>query len=354
MLVSNKKRIYCFDIIKLISISIIYIYHVVMDMYVVHPMYNMKFIENLLIRPNVNLVMVAVALFIFISGATLTLSYKGENLFEFYKKRLTRVLLPFYISYFIYFIIKVLTYKTYHLFGNVQKWKILFTMIGMDEYLYANGVSTFSLGVGEWFLGCIILCYIIFPFLKKANDKNKKLTFILMSIWFLFINYSYNVFNFKIVPHMNFLCQVYNFYLGIYFASEQILYRMKKWSVVVSVPVIIFLYFYSLHINIPDNLKTSIISVATIISFYSIEKFLIKINILNLILKVFNSISLEIYLIHHFIIYQIDYMLGYRRLKGIETLLVLIVNLVITLILSFFVNAFCKRINAIMYTSNNK
>ena len=224
-----KKRIYCFDLLKIISILIVFMHHIMMDLYIVHPMHDLKILETLIIRPNMNLGMIACGLFVLISGATLALSGREEEPIAFYKKRLIRVLIPFYIAYIMYFIIRVLTYNTIFIYGGVPKWRFIFTIMGMDEYLSANGIRTFTLGIGEWFLGCIILCYLVYPFLFKAHKKNRYLTFILMTIWFLFINFNYSKFNFVIPSHMNFLSQVYNFNLGIVLIDKEVLVKLKKY-----------------------------------------------------------------------------------------------------------------------------
>ena len=58
----------------------------------------------------------------------------------------------------------------------------------------------------------------------------------------------------------------------------------------------------------------------------------------------FNKISLEIYLVHHFVIYQVDYMLGYRGLSGIETLIVIAFDLVATIILAIVVELLSRKV----------
>ena len=72
-------RIYVFDLIKLLSIFCVFIYHIVMDVYIVHPMYNLKFLYTLIDRKNVHLAMISCTLFIMISGITITLNYKNEK-----------------------------------------------------------------------------------------------------------------------------------------------------------------------------------------------------------------------------------------------------------------------------------
>ena len=350
-----------------------------MDMYIIHPMHNLKFIEDLTIRPNMHFAMIACGLFIFISGATITYSNKNRDVkpIEFYKKRLTRVLIPFYIAYIIYFVIKVISLKNIFIYGGVPKWQFIWTILGLDEYLNACGVKTFSLGVGEWFLGCIILCYLIYPFLFKANKKNKVLTFIVMTACYIALNINYSKFNFLIPSHMNFLCQVYNFYLGIVFADIAVganvirpcigadanrinvgasyaspRYGDKQktiWILFFTIPTILFFYFYKQIINIPDNFKTTIVVVAIITTFYLFENVIANNDVLKIIINKFNNISYEFFLVHHFIIYQVDFMLNYQRLDGMTTLGVIIIDLLLTIIFAIIVNIISKQVYKIKW-----
>lgn len=321
-----------------------------MDMYIIHPMHNLKFIEDLTIRPNMHFAMIACGLFIFISGATITYSNKNRDVkpIEFYKKRLTKVLIPFYIAYIIYFVIKVVSLKNIFIYGGVPKWQFIWTILGIDEYLNACGVKTFSLGIGEWFLGCIILCYLVYPFLYKAHKKNKILTFIVMTVCYIALNINYSKFNFVIPSHMNFLCQVYNFYLGIVFAD---IANNKKniWLLIFAIPTILIFYFYKPIISIPDNFKTTIVVVAIIITFYLFENVIANNDVLKNIINKFNNISYEFFLVHHFIIYQVDFMLNYQRLDGMTTLGVIIIDLLLTIIFAMIVNRISKQVYKIKW-----
>ena len=349
---TSKKRIYCFDLLKIISILIVFMHHIMMDLYIVHPMHNLKILETLIIRPNMNLGMIACGLFVMISGATLALKGREEEPISFYKKTFIRVLIPFYIAYIIYFLIKVFTLKTIFIFGGIPKWRFIFTILGIDEYLAANGVRTFSLGIGEWFLGCILFCYLVYPFLYKAHRKNKYLTFIVMTIWFFFVNYNYSRFNFVIPSHMNFFCQIYNFYLGILLIDKDTLSKLKKWLLVITIPIILFFYFYTRPLILPDNLKTTIVLVSLFITFYELEGIISSFEWLKTFTVFFNKISLEIYLVHHFVIYQVDYMLGYRQLGGMATLIVIVFDLVMTILLAIIVEKLSAKAYALMDKSN--
>lgn len=325
-----------------------------MDMYVVHPMHDLSILEQIIARPNMHLGMIACGLFILISGATIALSNREEDLFSFYKRRLTRVLIPFYIAYIIYFIIKVITYKSIHLFGGISKWRFIYTIMGIDEYLNACNIPTFTLGVGEWFLGCIIFCYLVYPILRFFHKKNSILTFLVMTIYYLYINSNYNRFNFVIPSHMNFFCQVYNFYLGIVLIDERILSKIKKYLCFVTIPIVVFFYAYKGVLEMPDNLKTTIVIVSLFITFYNFENFIASIPWFRKFVTFFNKISLEIFLVHHFVIYQVNYILNYRATSTIETVAIIVVDTILTILFAILVERLSKIIYALVDKSKNK
>lgn len=322
-------------------------HHILMDLYIVHPMHNLKLLETFMIRPNMNLAMIACGLFVLISGATIAFNKRDESLCEFYKKRFTRVLIPFYIVYIIYFIIKVISLKTLSIYGEVPKWRFIFTIFGMDEYISANGIRTFSLGIGEWFLGCIILCYLAFPLLYNAHKKNKILTFIVMTAYFLYINFNYGRYGFAIASHMNFFCQIYNFYLGILLIDKNVINKFNKSLLFITIPVVLFFYLYNVMLLIPDNIKTTIVIVSLFITFYEFESEIQKSDFLKKIINFFNKISFEIFLVHHSIIYQVDFVLNYRRISGIETLFVIVFDLVLTIIIAMLVKGLSGKVYAL-------
>lgn len=344
MLSSKKSRIYCFDLLKIISIMIVFFHHIMMDLYIVHPMYNLKILEVLILRPNMNLGMIACGMFILISGATLALKGKEEEPISFYKKRFIRLLIPFYIAYIIYFIIRVINARSLLIFNDIPLYRFIFTICGVDEYLAANGIRTFSLGIGEWFLGCIMFCYVAYPFLFKFHKKYPIILFIIMTTFNIFINIFYGKFNLTIPSHMNFFCQIYNFYLGMILIDKNFLTKIKKWFLIFTVPIILFFYFYKTLLSMPDNFKTTIVLISLFITFYLLEKYIANIKYMPKIVDFFNGISLEIYLVHHFIIYQVDYMLGYRNLRGYEALTVILFDLIMTILVAIFVNKIDKFI----------
>lgn len=119
-----------------------------------------------------------VSLFFIISGASLMYVY-GEKceLKTFYKKRFLSIYPMFWIAYILAFFYFVLVD---HIMpgGGLPKWRFIFSAFGFDGLLAANGYSTCYL-LGEWFLGVIILVYLLFPLLRKLLNEKPVLLIVL-------------------------------------------------------------------------------------------------------------------------------------------------------------------------------
>jgi hypothetical protein len=55
---------------------------------------------------------------------------------------------------------------------GVPAWRLILTAVGVDGLLFAQGVPTFY-QVGEWFLGCIIGTYLLFPLLHWIGRRSR-------------------------------------------------------------------------------------------------------------------------------------------------------------------------------------
>lgn len=352
MSIENKNRIISFDLLKIVSVFAVFMHHILMDVYINHPMYNLKWLSDIMIRPNMNFAMIACCAFIIISGMTLTINKRDESLISFYKRRIMKLLIPFYFAYIMALAIRIVNLRSLHVFSEIPAWRFVFTILGLDEYLSANGIRTFTLGVGEWFLGCIILCYLFYPLIYYLHKKNKRLMFILFTIYFIFINMIYQKLPFVIPSYMNFICQIYNFYLGIYIVESNIFNKINKKILFITIPIIFTFFISKVFFPFPDNFKTSIVVIALLFSFYAFENSIGKNILIYSLCKFLNNISLEIFLVHHFIIYQVDFLLSYKRLRGYEMLIVFIFDIWMTLILSYIVNFLSRKVKSSMNHSN--
>lgn len=105
-----------------------------------------------------------VALFFALSGACVVRSNTDSGVLQFYKKRWLSVFPMFFLAYLVVFAMKLAVYGCW--WKAINLWTIPLTLIGMDSYFYYIQPN-FSC-VGEWFIGALLVCYMLFPLLRKA------------------------------------------------------------------------------------------------------------------------------------------------------------------------------------------
>ena len=126
-----------------------------------------------------------VSFFFMISGALSYLSLNKYNAREFYRRRILSVLVPYNVVYFFMGGLLLLLSlfflypgnplsDIYH--GHRSVLAIFPSLLGFDHYLRGvYGIDTAVL-TGEWFIGCIILLYILAPLLYQAMVRYPLLT----------------------------------------------------------------------------------------------------------------------------------------------------------------------------------
>jgi peptidoglycan/LPS O-acetylase OafA/YrhL len=120
-----------------------------------------------------------VSFFIIISGGGIFFSAKsGFSAKEFYKKRIINILPSLWVAYSVVAIFLYISINQIAIGWNPIL--ILLSAIGMDGFLLSK-TNTYYI-VGEWFLGFIILIYLIFPVLLPALLKSKYCTLLACSL----------------------------------------------------------------------------------------------------------------------------------------------------------------------------
>ncbi len=117
-----------------------------------------------------------VSLFFMLSGASLyynwsdrMTSFKGKGgVLDFYKKRWLAIFPMFYIAWFVFYLMYVISFNWMWGWGGDYR-KLLLTLFGVDGYFMYRGMNYYT--VGEWFLGAIIMLYVLYPLLQWCMNK---------------------------------------------------------------------------------------------------------------------------------------------------------------------------------------
>ena len=161
---ARQGRIVGFDAIRLLGCALVCVVHfnaAVSGYQNGNFVYPNSIIPNYLLGGRVYLGALGVKLFFIISGASQMLSYRPESAGKFYRKRITSIY-PYFWPAFL-----AATFYDFFLFKGLSSARpenLIISFAGLDGYF--SGLELIPWGyykLGEWFLGCIILIYMVFP-----------------------------------------------------------------------------------------------------------------------------------------------------------------------------------------------
>ena len=233
--------------------------------------------------------------FFCISGTVLYHNYpKIKSLKIFYYKR-WRSIFPSYYICFSYFFLNT-AFVRHKLFYNGHWTKLFYTLFGLDGYL-SYKIKTYFI-VGEWFLGAIIMIYILYPLLLWLINKNIFIIYLIVS-FFYFIMYKTNIF--IIIKDINIITCINSFYFGMIFIKYKHFFFNNKITLIISIILLTILCLIKINNFILIHQIQGFSLYVILIRFGTFIMSKYKAKIFNEI----STISYSIYLIHHRIIYNI-------------------------------------------------
>lgn len=216
----KKDRILYLDLVRILSFIMVTMYH----FYVAADAYGIS--GSLESYKSVSHIMAPLALsaFFMVSGAALIYQYSDRcSLKEFYKKRFFGIFPLFWLAYLFAFLDYFYQAKG---MPEAPKVNFLLTVIGMDGYLN-DYLPTFYL-LGEWFLGMLVMLYLLFPLYRKIMLKCRYIlpvVFLAGSVWLLLAN------PFPMVIEKNLIVCSFYFVLGMMIEMIRLHADKKKFAI---------------------------------------------------------------------------------------------------------------------------
>lgn len=227
-MVSSNKRDYNIDLIRILATIGIVCYHY--SVYSNHPF------RNDILAPIWN------TSFFMFSGYLIYSKYSHfttiNDIKAFYISRFKRIFPIFYLIWMYFYLETVSTTKSFFYLGKPLN--LIFTLFGLDGYL-SQRFSTYY-QIGEWFLGAMIICYILYPFVLYLYKQNKSIFFLSLLVMFYVYN-SFSIPRVSIVFPSVFEC-VFQFVLGMLFFD----YKnelVNKNMIVIEVIAILLSFFFN-------------------------------------------------------------------------------------------------------------
>lgn len=138
------------------------------------------------LNPFVNTGAIFMTVFFMLSGIVLALNYGDKDLtclseyILFIKKRIISIY-PAYIVLYVLIVVKFILTKTMNL-SVVQNFVVLPVELTLFQSVFGNSFETLHNG-GTWFISCIFICYLLFPFLCKIIMQMTKKQIVCLSVF---------------------------------------------------------------------------------------------------------------------------------------------------------------------------
>lgn len=329
----GKKRVFYLDFIRAISVISIVIFHFNCSLSA-HGTYIGKVPVIFYSYRNGNLGQMGVSLFFIISGASLMYTYKDScNLKEYVAKRCKAIYPMFYIAYIAVAIYYFYRYKSLNPFVvDRERWSFIFTILGIDGVV-SPIIPNFYI-LGEWFLGCILFMYLLFPLLRKLVISVRPYLLIIICIILFCTTVSLYNTNYPIEYFV--FIRIYEMLFGMIF-----IYYIDKFNIKLTlISLVAIIIWFSVDIPIPQIYKTVLMGFFLFVLLGYIGQNIKCSNKFKKIIIIVSSYSYPIYLIHHVAMEQVCSHFENANFGIIEAYFVLICVIIVIALLAYLLKKF--------------
>ncbi len=260
-----------------------------------------------------------VGVFFILSGAMLYYNQPQiGSLRTFYYKRWKAIYPMFYLAYLHYFLQTV--FSSGALFYKGNKKTLIWTVLGLDGYIFYKIDNYYILG--EWFLGAIILLYVLYPLLLWLfNHWNKAFGVMVILLWIWQVYFG----KFEILSDTNLLSCIVFFVGGMYIMK----YKLYEKRVLGLISLIGTVVIASVKLPVHENVIAHVFAFFVWFVLFFVGKWVTKSEIIKKMLRELSGLTYAMFLLHHRLILQV--LTGFMPVKPIKVIIlsVLIVLLVI-------------------------
>ncbi len=268
---------------------------------------------------------VFVGMFLILSGAMMYYTKPQiDSLRVFYYKRWKAIYPMFYMAYLVFYLQNVFANGAFFYKGNPKS--MILSILGVDGYFLYKGDNYYILG--DWFLGAIILLYVLHPLLLWLFNRFNKafgVGMLLLWIWQLYFG------NFEIDDYTNLIgCMVY-FVCGMYIMKYK-LYEKRVLGIISLIGAIII---GCVQLPMNESIATHLMAIFSWFVLFYIGKWLTdKSEAMKKGLRELSSITYAMFLLQHVLIGQA--LVGFRPT---EPMRVIALNIFMVLLVIVYAKA---------------
>lgn len=282
-----------------------------------------------------------VSLFLIISGAALMYNYgdrESLDLRTFYTKRAKTLYPMFWVAFVVANILLFIRNNGY-IFVPRHKITAIFSLFGMDGYAAAFGVGTFYV-LGEWFLGFIILFYIVFPLLRVGVNKMPIATVCIVLALYAATVVFFMFYQIPRVPSDILLTtRLPELVFGMIFVK--FIKKVPHWLAAIS---FVILALQQLTHVLQGNIAVTIVGIFAFLLLSYIGELVKSFKPLSACTKFISAYSYPIFLVHHVLIMQVFTVIYPVWLNRWQAYGLLIAEFAVILVLSVILKRFTNLI----------
>ncbi len=336
----KKQRIESFDFMRSVTAWIIVIYHFsgILNMGGQHSGFPVLFTHaNGVWGENTS-----VNIFFMLSGASLYYNYKKpeeNSLRRYYFGRFKGLFPMFYMLWLFLFYQKATTVGA--LFYNGSPKSMLLTLFGMDGYLSYRFTQNYYF-IGEWFLGALVLLYILYPLLAWCMRRCRIIVTILLTGAVLAFHWP--VPYFQIQRERNLIVCMFAFWLGMIFIEYKDALSAKWIAAVFGSVALVFIF---IKVPLDPFLCAQMISIGLFLLFYHLGNYIMKVPKIRTFFTYTAGISYAIFLLQHVVMGQVLNLFSQTRLTVPQETAVLVA----TMLLIYLFADVLTRLNKLLTNS---
>ncbi|MBQ4530995.1 MAG: acyltransferase [Lachnospiraceae bacterium] len=273
-----------------------------------------------------------VSLFFMISGASLMYTYSNNiKIKTYFTKRFKGIYPMFWLAYagaFLYYF-----WKNKGIHFIAEKWTFVLTILGFDGY-FNYRVKTFYL-LGEWFLGCIIFMYILFPLIRLLYKKNG---YLFLGCYLVIYTILVLYYPFQMSITRNLFIRLMDFCFGI-----MVIDKIKKIKFYYAVPTSILLLLLLLY-KVPGHgmYAITLMGMSAFIMLIAVSEKIKNKHIIQLC-QTIGKYSYAIFLVHHIVINEMLARFSGCRLSFVEGSLLLLEIVIVIVFIAWSLFSVEKR-----------
>ena len=288
-----EKRIQELDVLRVLAMLFVITYHFGCE----YAAAGLPFFNLFYLTPNYDFGNIAVTIFIALSGGLLYKKYGAvQEIKPFYLKRAKAIYPPFWILS-LYIPLSIIRHLITD--GNAffmgSPLTLLLTVVGFDGYLKLFGVSTYAF-CGDWFVGAIVLLYLLYPLLAKCYKKTHAGTLLTLAVLYA-LQYTLPAEYHSILSALP-ATLMFKFVIG--FTLLENLERFKNWYVAVIAGVAFAAITF---VNIPGRINADALGTFAAFALFAVvfylAKYLLRLKTASTFIQKLAALSYCVFLVQH-------------------------------------------------------